>query len=621
MIRLSIAALREAEPDRWPGYAESIIDAARAGKATVTAETLVLPDGLWARIAERVIRPAKLDDALRLTLAAVVRVPWPRRGPLLWMALRDHPTGSKALVDAVTPLVDAGGCACRNHWGTYLRDHPPVFGNGWSRWVWSAHNAVNARRGVAQMPWEREAARRTLADRFGAVRVISLVRTPGRLDDFYARLPSDWPLALPTVFTGLDGAALRNPQDVPAGWRWRDANMATIGCRASWLAVLDDLAGTGRPALVMEDDCQFAADAVGRLAATMDALPDGWELLYLGGEHNATPKPFAPGLVRVTETGRTHAMVVHPRYVAPMRAHVAGYPSHIDWGLRELAKRDPSRQFYAADPFVAIQGANWSTLRNQHEPPRGFDARVKAPPGRPAGVLSHGGDVGDLIYALPVIRAAGRELGGADVVLSPLAGTRRAMTPELVAEVAPLLLAQPYVRSVRYADAPEGFDLNAWRRRRYPGLYNLADRQLDLLDWSHAERDAAWLAVDPSHVADVIVHRSPRYHNPRMDWRAVLDRYAGRLAVVGSPEEHAELERTTGVTVPYHPTADYLALARVIAGAKLFVGNQSSPLALSIGLGVPVVVERSTDLDNCHFDRPDATYVTTGQERLPDLPT
>jgi hypothetical protein len=63
--------------------------------------------------------------------------------------------------------------------------------------------------------------------------------------------------------------------------------------------------------------------------------------------------------------------------------------------------------------------------------------------------------------------------------------------------------------------------------------------------------------------------------------------------------------------VPIVATPTLLDVARVIAGCKLFVGNQSCPRAIAEGLKVPVASSHGRH-NTCHFARPDAWY-----DRLP----
>ncbi len=61
----------------------------------------------------------------------------------------------------------------------------------------------------------------------------------------------------------------------------------------------------------------------------------------------------------------------------------------------------------------------------------------------------------------------------------------------------------------------------------------------------------------------------------------------------------------------YYPTNDALELARVIAGGKLFVGNQSLGLAIAHGLYKKVICEEWALNANCRIERPGACYELT----------
>lgn len=69
---------------------------------------------------------------------------------------------------------------------------------------------------------------------------------------------------------------------------------------------------------------------------------------------------------------------------------------------------------------------------------------------------------------------------------------------------------------------------------------------------------------------------------------------------VGLPEDHQWFEQTMKVKVHYEPTTDGLALARLIAGAKMMIANQSMPGTLCVGIGTTLWLEtrKNTPLDN-----------------------
>ncbi|WP_168218976.1 terminase large subunit domain-containing protein [Limnoglobus roseus] len=176
-----------------------------------------------------------------------------------------------------------------------------------------------------------------------------------------------------------------------------------------------------------------------------------------------------------------------------------------------------------------------------------------------------------------------------------------------VERIKSLFLLQPYVRSVTFGD-PVGVIADGWRDHWKQGL-NLTDQQAEFMNTGHPDRETPWLTVDePNHVADVIVHRSPRYHSRWFPWKKIVREYKDKVVFVGSREEHAAFEKEFGA-VPYHETPTLLDLARVIAGAKVFVGNQSSPRWIAEGLKKHVHVEQDRGRrGNTHWQRAGARY-------------
>jgi hypothetical protein len=81
---------------------------------------------------------------------------------------------------------------------------------------------------------------------------------------------------------------------------------------------------------------------------------------------------------------------------------------------------------------------------------------------------------------------------------------------------------------------------------------------------------------------------------------------------VGTPAEHADFEKTFGITIPYHPVDNFLELANIIAGADLFVGNQGFAYSIAIGLGQNTVLEANKivplHMNECFFPRTNCQY-------------
>lgn len=230
--------------------------------------------------------------------------------------------------------------------------------------------------------------------------------------------------------------------------------------------------------------------------------------------------------------------------------------------------------------------------------------------------LKHEGDLGDIIASLPILRA----LGGGEIVISESKFRDRGRSPRETMRgaryeaIRPLLEAQPYVTAVSWEDEPQGIthDLSHFRQLPFKKGENLATWQARYVG---VEIDLEpWLTVPTfSPHGKTVIARSPRYHNYFFPWPELITKNAP-VVFVGLPSEHVAFERETHWNMPYQPTANLLELAQVIAGAKLFIGNQSSPFWVAAGLGVPLIQESwSFDL-NSIVPRANAIYTPTDAE-------
>ncbi len=231
------------------------------------------------------------------------------------------------------------------------------------------------------------------------------------------------------------------------------------------------------------------------------------------------------------------------------------------------------------------------------------------------------GDAGDVIYTLSCIKV----LGGGHVRLTPSVSLVRASyTPSKAESEARLIRCQPYILSCEYCTREErdemlkrgsGVNVDGFRRQ-YKGGPNIIDWISDYLGLGKLRYDP-WLTVpNPTPIAPVVIHRSPRYQTPFFPWWDVLTRFAGRVIMVGLPEEHRDFCARYG-PVPYHPTQDFLELAQVIAGSQLFIGNQSAPMAVALGLGTTLVQEVDPGTANCCFwGRSNAQFIRHRNEEI-----
>lgn len=263
-------------------------------------------------------------------------------------------------------------------------------------------------------------------------------------------------------------------------------------------------------------------------------------------------------------------------------------------------------------------------IRKHHIPHVVIPVPVKERPASPAikGVsFYHSGDLGDIIFSLPVIRA----FGGGTLILGPNSGshpyqTRERMTESRANSILPLLRIQPYLDNAFFSPSQPrvNYDLNQFRTLLSPSKPhdNLCHLHLQYFGLSDRESDKAWLRVDRAVKIQghpVVISRTLR-HQGQMDWHRVIQKYGDQIVFLGLPDEHADFCRRFG-DVAYHTTKDLLEAARIIAGCDLFISNACGLHAVAEGLKVNLIQDAKPDSHQAVFVRPGAAY------ELPDKKT
>lgn len=245
----------------------------------------------------------------------------------------------------------------------------------------------------------------------------------------------------------------------------------------------------------------------------------------------------------------------------------------------------------------------------------------------------HAGDLGDIIYSLPVIRT----LGGGTLCLHSEPWTREPMTEAKVQSLRSLLITQPYIEDVHWLGYDDKVDVNLndfraayfrdFKKPDFPKERNFCEWILRTHGCDPDEQNKQWLQVEPLRVARVIINRAGAwrkphhvYQNRAFPWRRIVEQYEGDIAFVGLSHERGDFIRQFG-HVPYYPTTDLHHLGRVIAGADLFIGNQSCAYAIAEGLKKRAILEVCPWLPNCLFHRSDVIHGWNADIDLPLLET
>ena len=220
--------------------------------------------------------------------------------------------------------------------------------------------------------------------------------------------------------------------------------------------------------------------------------------------------------------------------------------------------------------------------------------------------FNHSGKLGDLIYALPTVRA----LGGGALYLHP--SPELGFTLQAARSALSLLSRQPFIVDVQIWDGrPVDHDLDCWRAQPFAASTNIADAHLKAFGLPLLERDRTWLIAKKgaSKCRDVIFARSLLHPGPKGLYELAFELCRDlTTGFVGSKEDHETFEREVG-SIEHVATKDLDALASAIASSKLFIGNQSCPFAICEGLKVPAILAVCEDAPNCMFDRPELLCV------------
>jgi len=247
-------------------------------------------------------------------------------------------------------------------------------------------------------------------------------------------------------------------------------------------------------------------------------------------------------------------------------------------------------------------------------------------------IFRHSGTFGDLIYSLSVVKKMG---GGTFAVhleniekcvaqygyrpdeVDPMhKGRFRTTDFDLIR---PLLSRQSYLKSVTVWTGDHDVDLDRFRGvlfRGFEGNYVQAYHMTFDLPVTEQIFNETWLEADAKQIAPVVINRTFRYRCPNGTgtWQNLLEQanITHNGVFVGTKDEHEDFEKSTGFSVQYYAVQDFKELADVIAGADLFMGNQSAAYSIAMGLGKASVLEtikiKPLANNECYFPRDNCQY-------------
>lgn len=217
--------------------------------------------------------------------------------------------------------------------------------------------------------------------------------------------------------------------------------------------------------------------------------------------------------------------------------------------------------------------------------------------------VSHSGNAGDIIYSLPVVKKL-HQLTSApisfllklDEPLELAPGTTHPfnnvkLNHKMGDGLISLLQSQQYInQACIYEGQPVHLDLSIFRKSGVDLSRGNIARWNFYTTGIYADLSEPWIEVEAMDgFSDTIVlARSTRYNNPLIDY-SFLSAYKN-VVFVGVKSEYQRMKKLVS-NLHWHPVNDFLELAQVIKGGKLFIGNQSFPFSVAEALKAVRILE------------------------------
>ncbi len=217
----------------------------------------------------------------------------------------------------------------------------------------------------------------------------------------------------------------------------------------------------------------------------------------------------------------------------------------------------------------------------------------------------HRPKLGDIMYSLPYLRRQYLRTGEKQTLLldpnSPYFPGQEAQWTKIFTELIPIIKEQNYIKDCRiYNKEHIAVDLDKYMvgttHLKHGDPVSIVENHfIGQGDFILPEDNNQWLTYPKDTIKQIIVSYTGRYVDLSVDYSFLKDLDWG---FVGTREEAHMFSNRTGLAVPHLSTPTLSDLTKVINGCDLFVGNQSFPLSLAIGLGKKCKVEVSLQFPN-----------------------
>lgn len=200
-----------------------------------------------------------------------------------------------------------------------------------------------------------------LFDRFDKVFLINLDRRQDRLENFKKEVEK-FNLGEFERFSAYDGNSLDLTKYSP------HVKPGVIGLLQSNLSIIREAKKKNyKKIAIIEDDCFFTEEVL-NIENYFSVLPDNWDLLYMGGNHNTnwgyeSPIQINDKIIKLHHTFTTHFVVINETMFDVIENCIINTEEPIDTLYCNLQKK---YNVYSFTPAIAHQLEGFSDIENNN---------------------------------------------------------------------------------------------------------------------------------------------------------------------------------------------------------------------------------------------------------------
>lgn len=118
--------------------------------------------------------------------------------------------------------------------------------------------------------------------------------------------------------------------------------------------------------LILEDDVEFT-DQVKDISSFVEKLPENWDMIYFGGNHNThvgykSPEVINDKVVKLHHTFSTHCIGINKKAYQPILDRIRKMDQPLDVIYSDLQKK---LNVYSFSPAMATQRVSFSDIENK----------------------------------------------------------------------------------------------------------------------------------------------------------------------------------------------------------------------------------------------------------------